>query len=581
MLIARGLEFGYPGVRELALKGVSFEAERGEVLGIVGPIGAGKTTLCMCLAGLAPRITGGESSGELEVAGLDPREEHGAEVARHVGLIFEDFSAQITQVKVIDEVMTPLLNRGVSLEEAEVRARELLERVGLGGLDPEKKRTWELSGGQQQRVALAATLSMEPDVLILDSATGMLDPEGKEEVRGIIQDLAGETTLIVVENDSDFLVDLADRVLVLHDGRVAACGPTGEVFRDDALLERTGGVGPPVALRVARALDLGASPLTADEFRKVVGRVGDGAGEARKNGRALGRVLRSGFGEPVVRVEGAACRYGDGTTAIQGVDLAVRGGEVHAIVGGNGAGKTTLAKMIVGLYKPAEGRVLVGDTDTREVSAADLMWKIGTTFQNPDDQISERTVAEEIAFPLQRRRYERAGLFRRRKLYDDAYVERHVAEACRLTGLEEDLLPCDPSMLPSGLRRLVTMTEALALDPEVLVLDEPRVGLDAAARRRLVEAIGRLKEAGKAVVIIEHDIDLVCEVSDTATVLNRGRVMLQGPIHEVFAPRNRERLAELYLRPPRAAVLAESVGLGDALTAEDLAERLIYAKEAN
>lgn len=140
------------------------------------------------------------------------------------------------------------------------------------------------------------------------------------------------------------------------------------------------------------------------------------------------------------------------------------------------------------------------------------------------------------------------------------------------------MLGRDPSLLPGGQRRLVTTAEALVLDPSVLVLDEPRVGLDAASRQRLAGTITSLQKMGKAMVLIEHDMDLVCMLADTATVLNRGRVALQGPVREVFAQKNWDLLSEMYLQPPRAARLASSVG-ADALTAEDLAQKLSRARE--
>jgi energy-coupling factor transport system ATP-binding protein len=593
VLKAADLTFCYsgmnPGEKVIALKGVSFAVERGEVLGILGPIGAGKTTLCMSLAGFAPRLTGGELTGEISVAGLDPREASNAEVAHHVGYVFEDYSAQITQVKVIDEAMAPLLNRGVEPEEAETRARMMLERVGLGAIDADRKRTWELSGGQQQRVAIAATLAVDPEAIIFDSATGMLDPEGKEEVRSIMAELAGEKTLVVVENDADFVVGLADRLLVLDGGTVCASGPSEEILRDGDVLSRAG-VDPPVALRFARALGLEQSPLTVEEAARYIGGIdvksaymngkanGNSQVFGRKAGGPGGSLDDNGFGEPVVRVEGATFRYPDGTVAVEDVNLVVRRGEAHALIGGNGAGKTTLAKMIFGVNKPSEGKVTVAGVDTRETTATDLAWKVGTAFQNPDEQISERTVAEEIAFPLKCRRYERTGWFKKRELFDEARIAERVKRARELSELEDELLGHDPSLMPGGQRRLVTATSALVLDPDVVVLDEPRVGLDAESRRKIERMIGRLREMGKAVILIDHDMDLICEVADTVTVLNQGRVALHGPTEEVFAKRNWDTLAEMYIRPPRAALLADMLDL-DALSFDELGSRLVAVGE--
>lgn len=571
MVSASSLAFCYPGVEEKALAGISFDVGRGEVLGIVGQVGAGKTTLCMSLAGLVPRITGGDSTGDLEVAGVDPRKAPAVEMARRVGLVFEDYSAQLTQIRVLDEVMAPQLNRGVPRDEAETRAHELLERVGLRDARLECKRTWELSGGQQQRIAIAATLSMQPEVLVLDNVTGMLDPQGKEEVRRIIADLAGSTTLVVVENDADFLLGIADRLLVLVGGEVIALGPTEEILSDEPILSLAG-VDAPVSLDVARALGLPNAPLTAEEFERAVGRVRAPARESRSD--------RLGSGEVLVCVEGATYRYPDGTTALDDVDLKVRGGEVRALIGGNGSGKTTLAKLVVGLLRAAEGRVLVDGADTLRERVVDLAWRVGIAFQNPDEQISERSVADELRFPLQRRRYKRTGLFRKQERYDDAYVDAHVARARELAGLEGELLNCDPSLLPLGRRRLVTTSEALVLDPSVVVLDEPGVSLDAASRRRIARTVRRLREAGKAVILIEHDMDLICEVADTVTVLERGRVVLEGTTREVFAEDNWRLLAGLHIRPPRAARLGRQVGV-DALTPGELVAVLSSVRETS
>ncbi|BBL80932.1 hypothetical protein RxyAA322_27860 [Rubrobacter xylanophilus] len=146
--------------------------------------------------------------------------------------------------------------------------------------------------------------------------------------------------------------------------------------------------------------------------------------------------------------------------------------------------------------------------------------------------------------------------------------------------LEDELLGCDPSLMPGGQRRLVTATSALVLDPDVVVLDEPWVGLDAASRRKIERMIERLRKGGKAVVLIDHDMDLICEVADTVTVLNEGRVALHGPTGEVFARKNWDTLAEMYIRPSRAALLAEMVGL-DALSFEELGSKLVAAGDAS
>jgi energy-coupling factor transport system ATP-binding protein len=570
---AKNFTFTYPGAKQCALNGVSFDVERGEVLGIIGPVGAGKTTLCMAMAGLAPRILGGEAHGQLTVSDGDGYEAPSDEQKRRIGMVFEDHTAQLTQLKVLDEVMTPLINHGVSERDAEEWAREMLDMVGLGREGFAKKWVWDLSGGQQQRLAIAATLALDPQVLILDAVMDKLDPQGQEQVRDIIAELSSEKTLVVVEQNIDLLVQVVDRLLVLADGKVIAQGTLEEILRNDELLARAD-VEPPVSLRVARARGWSEVPLTLEQFERAIDPVKPHDHEriqgllTRRPEKAEDRLV-----EPLVRVEGVTYCYPDGTKALDNVTIAVRAGEVHAVIGSSGSGKTTLLKHIVGLLEPTKGHVAVQGEDTREKSVANWALTVGTVLQNPDEQISERTVRDELAFPLKQRQHEKTGLFRKRQRYGDDHIETQVAHACELVGIEQDLLDRDPILLPRGHRKLVTIAEALTLDPQVLLLDEPTVGLGAASRQHIRQLIARLSEIGKTVLLAENDVDFIAEVADTVTVLDQGHVALHGPVRAVFEEENWDRLAELHLRPPHATQLARHLGMS-ALTCDELVSQL-------
>lgn len=557
------LQYGTQHGETVALDDVSFTVDDGDVLGVVGPVESGKTSLAMSLAGFAPDVTGGWSDGELEVAGHDPRED---DDGTRIGMVFEDYNAQLTQIRVIDEVLVPLLNRGFDRDAAYTRAGDLLEKVRLDGYG--EKRTWELSGGEQQRVAIAAVLAADPDALVFDTATDMLDPRGREHVSNLIASLAGEMTLVVTVDDPQELVGLADDVLVLDDGEVASFGPAEEVLRDHALFESVG-VTPPVCLRAAEALDVDADPLTSDEFADALGSATHkpvAADGAAKQPRADGA-----FGDPVIEAEGLVYEYSSEERAIDEVDLTVHGGEVHAIVGGNGAGKTTLSKLLVGLHQPDAGAVHVADERTDGRSAAAVGEDIALAFQDPDEQLSKRTVEQEVRFPLEERQYDTSGWlpFSKEKRFDDEYIDQRVEEVLDVTGVDEELRDADPTKLPQGDRRLVALAAALAPDPDAVVLDEPTAGLDADGYEHVRETVDRLTAAGKGVVLVEHDMDFVCEVADRVTLLDDGAVARRGTPDDVFAKTHWDDLRERYLRPPRAARLADRVGL-DALTFDEL-----------
>jgi len=266
------------------------------------------------------------------------------------------------------------------------------------------------------------------------------------------------------------------------------------------------------------------------------------------------------FGEPIVRIEDVSYCYSGGEKAIDGLNLVVRAGEVHALIGPSGAGKTTTTKLVNGLIAPSQGRVWVGDEEiTGNTDIRKLASKVATVFENPDVMISERYVKDEIAFPLKQRQHQ-GGWFSRQKCYDDNYIDNQVSQTCKMVGINEELLDRDPILLPYGQRKLVTIAEALTLNPEVLLLDEPIIGLGASARHTIRHTIQQVSEQGKAVLLVSNDIDFVAEVADTVTILNQGKVVVQDALHTVFNEDNWQRLGELNIYPPRSTQLARRFG---------------------
>lgn len=588
---AKNFSFSYPGVEEKAIDGVSFEIEPNEVVGLIGPLGAGKTTLCMAIAGVAPSVIGGDISGELTVAYQRRHEESGMANTGKVGMVFENFGSQLVQLKVLAEVMTPLRNRGFSEQEAKDRARELLRKVGLDE-DMEDEQLWDLSQGEQQRVAVAATLAMDPPILIFDTVTDKLDPAAQEKIRSVIKAQAdGKKTAIVVERDPHLLREIADRIIVLVNGKIIAQGKTDEILSNYDLLSQAD-IEPTASLRVARALGIPGSPLTFEQFEQAAGQANlAGNGQEQRHSfsnpivRDLGlRYIESDgnkrshtskqFGKPIVRIEDVTYCYSKGTKAIEDINIIIHAGEVHALLGSSGAGKSTTTKLVNGLIAPSEGKVWVCDEEiTKNTDIGDLALKVATVFQSPDVVISERTVKEEIAFPLKQRQYQRKGWFSRQKCYDDDYIENQVSHSCELVGIDENLLDRDPTLLPYGQRKLITIAEALTLDPQVLLLDEPIIGLEASARHKIKQAIDQFSQQGKAVLLVSNDIDFVAEVADTVTILDRGRVLMQGALHEVFRKDNWQRLDQMQIYPPRSTQLAHRFGK-NALSCDELVSAL-------
>lgn len=581
--------FYYPATEEATIESVSFEFKQGEVIGIIGPLAAGKTTLCMAIADFAPRIVGGDFEGSLSVdnrkLGSDKRKQD-----RQVGMVFEDYSAQLVQIKVLDEVTTPLINNGKSQEDAENRARELLEKVGLGtGEEIEKTRIWELSGGQQQRLAIAATLAIDPTILILDSVIDKLDASGQSQVKSIVSELCGDKTQVIVEQDIDILVQCADRILVLIDGEIVADGKPQEILQNEELLSRAD-IDIPVSLRVAKALGLSEMPLTPEDFPQdfidkssnqnyssnyitIEPRSYKFEKQQQEPEPEQENQKSANFGQILVKVEDISYSYSDENQTLEDINIEIRAGEIHALIGHSGAGKTTVVKHIAGLLSPSGGKVTVCDTNINEKTVPELGLTIGTVFQNPDEQISEKTVREEIAFPLKQRQYQRKGLFSREKQYEDDHISEQLSRVCELVGIDEKILDKDPILLSRGQRKLVTIAAALIVDPKVLILDEPTVGLSASSRRQIAQLLSKVCEMGKAVLLVSNNIDFVCEIADTITVLKQGKIQLQGAVNELFAADNWERLEEMDVHLPAAAKLAKRLGI-NAFTCDQLISKL-------
>lgn len=581
---AKNFTFTYPGSDESVLNDVSLEIKEGEILGVIGPLGAGKTTLGMAIAGLAPSITGGETSGELDVntnhqIEKPPEENHEQnQNNRRVGMVFEDYQAQLVQLKVLEEVRVPLLNYGASEEEAIHQARQLLDKVGLSDIE-DNRRIWDLSGGQQQQLAIAATLGIDPQILILDNVMDKLDPNGQEQVRRVIIDLCrNHKTIVLVEQDPNFLLQNVNRLLVLVDGKVIAEGTPDEILRNEDLLS-CADIESPISLRVARALGLSESPLTLKEFQQAyrnshIQRLSSLTVKKDRHFSAESSLVQDKFGDLVVCMKNVTFSYsGDSSKELKDVSISIHEGEVHALVGRSGGGKTTIVKHLAGLVKPNEGKVTVCNVDTREKSVPELGLIVGTVLQNPDEQLSEKTVKNEIAFPLKQRQYERTGLFSRSKRYDDDYIENQVSQVCELVGIGKDMLDCDPLLLPRGQRKLVTIAEALVVDPKVLLLDEPIIGVGATSRQKIAQMLASLRKQGKAVLLVSHNVNFVTEVADTVTILDQGRIILQGPLQQVFAEEHWSRLSELHIEPPRAALLARHLNV-NAWTCDELVSQL-------
>jgi energy-coupling factor transport system ATP-binding protein len=550
------LSFAYRGANKKALENVSLEIMEGDFVTWMGHTGAGKSTLMYCLNALIPSFVRGKLEGKALVLGKDISQSNVAEMSGEVGLVFQDFEAQLFSTNVELEIAFGLENMGVPRDEMKRIIDELLPLVRLEGLRDREPST--LSGGQKQRLAIASVLAMGPRLLAMDEPTTDLDPIGKWEVLQLAKRLRGRgMTMILIEHETEEALD-SEKVVLLKEGRVLGEGPPAEILSDCQLLKEAGVAPLPVAEFFSKLPERpagGKLPLTVEEavseFKRRL-KLRPSAVQVLEEKE--GEIKRGG--EPALKLEGVHYRYPLGVEALRGIDLEIKEGEFVAIIGQNGSGKTTLVKQFNGLLRPTSGRVEVFGRDVGELSPRERAEMVGYVFQNPDHQIFASTVFDEVAFGPRN-----FGL-------SEKEVKENVEEALEavnLIGYEDE----DPFLLTKGERQRVAVASVLAVKPRVLILDEPTTGLDYLQQRSMMEMVCSLNRKGHTILIVTHSMPTVAHYAHRTIVLDGGKVLMDDTTRKVFAREGE--LEEVFLRPPQIVRFGNRLGITP-LTVDEMLE---------
>ena len=580
MIDCRGVSFSYDGVTP-ALDGIDLNIEDGEFFCILGGNGSGKSTFAKHLNALLQ-----PDAGAVRINGMDASDpELVYDIRSTAGMVFQNPDDQLVATLVEDDVAFGPENLGVPSAQIAQRVREALKGVGLVGF--ERHETHALSGGQKQRVALAGVLAMEPRVLILDEASSMLDPRGRKGLMKVCRALRDRgMTIVMITHVMEEAAE-ADRVAVFRAGRVAMLGAPEEILtRADELAQLN--LDMPASCCLGRALRAKGVPVCAQvreadmvaEIAQVYAeRSGaDVAGRpSASDSRVLDHASSAADGmvasEPVIEISHLSHSYSlsarerrrwrkrsttVGTSgkqalwgsdpnspwALRDVSLTVRRGEFLGLAGHTGSGKSTLVQHLNGLIRPQEGSVCALGLDlSSKKGAAAVKAKVGVVFQYPERQLFAETVAQDVAFGP-----------RNLGLPQDEVVRR-VATSLARVGLDLAAIgDKSPFELSGGQQRRVAFAGVLAMEPEVLVLDEPMAGLDPAARRDFLELIDRLHREGLTVVMVSHSMDDLANCCDRIVVMNEGAVFAEGTPAQVFAHANE--LKDIGLGVPAAQRMA-------------------------
>ena len=526
----------------LAVDHVSVAAEKGSHIAILGRNGSGKSTLARLINALEL-----PSSGTVIVSGMHTDDdEHVWDIRTICGMVFQNPDNQIVGTTVEEDVAFGPENLGYPPKKIRESVDEALRFVGLA--DVPDRAPHLLSGGQKQKLAIAGILAMHPHCLILDEATSMLDPNSRSEFMALIDRLIREeqmTVINITHNMEEVLA--ADRAYVMDDGHIVISGTPAEIF-DKVHLIKSLGLDVPthteIAHLIADRLGMPLFPLEASSeegAENAVARLLHSASrdKLREAREKLPQPTRNGSPvipvpdrpdlqpESVISVRNLTCVFGSGTPmaqkALDDVSFDVHKGELLGIIGQSGSGKSTLIQHLNGLLRAQSGTVtVIGLNASVNADIRRIRQKVGLLFQYPEHQLFEETVFQDIAFGPRR-----MGL-------DPIVIEQNVLSAARIVGLTDDELERSPFELSGGQKRRAAIAGVLAMNPEILVLDEPAAGLDPAGRDEILGYAARLRDMGVTVLLVSHSMEDIARLCDRVLVLADGRVHAIGTAAEIF-----------------------------------------------
>jgi len=522
---------------EKALNNLNLEIEKGQFVVIMGPSGAGKSTLANSLNGLIPNFIRGKYEGNVVVGEMPVKETGVSKMAKKIGLVFQDFEAQLFSTNAKLEIAFGPENFGIDREKIEEIIKDVLRVVDLESFGERHPAT--LSGGQKQRLAIGSVLASQPDIICMDEPTTDLDPLGKLQIFKIANNLHEneDFTLVIIEHETEEALH-ADRIVVMKDGKIIEDGKPKDILKKVDTYESLGLMPLQIPLFFKRAFKTEENelPLTVEDgiklFKENNLKIDDDLYK-----QLLDKDIKreNGYGETVLKVSDLKHTYPGGVEVLKGIDLELKKGEFLAILGHNGSGKTTLVRHFNGLLAPTEGNVLVNGLNTRENSIYEIGKHIGYVFQNPDHQIFADTVYEEVAFSPKIRGCKEDEIKQRVK---------QALESVALTGYEE----ADPFMLSKGERQRVAVAAVLSAQPQIIILDEPTTGLDYAEQRQMMELIKKLNEEGHTIIIITHTMWVAAEYAHKVAAIRSGEIMKFGKTRDVF--KEEEELLKSYLKTP-------------------------------
>ncbi len=544
----RGLTFTYPGAREATLRNVNVTFGEGDFIALVGNNGCGKSTLCKTLNGLIPHFIVGDMSGQVLVDGRDTKELEIGTLAAKVGYVYQDFENQIVCPTVREDASYACLN--YAMKDYQEKGRKALTVCGLSSKISDY--VWQLSGGQKHLLALAGMAALSPDILILDEPIAQLDPAHADGIYEVLKKLNEKynKTIIVIEHHTEYIARYCRNVVLLKNGTVKWKLPAEEAMRRVDELQESNIFPPQVTIAANRMVKEGilpeetVLPVSIQEGKEIFGPWIKEKDQKRRNSEVKKKdEVMASFQNITVRYRSVK---GEAPKILDDFSLDIRKGEKIALIGSNGAGKSTMLKLLMGLVHPESGTVKVKGKPVRNMSKEELGHTMSLVYQNPEEMFIKDSIRKDIEYAMKVRKIEN-------------YQER-TEELLAMFRLS-DLADRDGRLLSGGQMRRASLAIGIALNPEMLLLDEPTANLDIATRREIMRTLQMLKGITDTVIIATHDMQLVCDWAERIIVLSAGYVIADGPREQVFSDMYVR--GQVGIRPPQIYDMGRGLGIVD------------------
>ena len=546
MISFKNFSFKYNNVVDKTLKNIDITINKGEKVLIVGPSGSGKSTLSHCINGLIPFSYSGEIEGELIIDNIKPYEKSLSDVSKKVGTIMQDQDSQFIGLSVGEDVAFNFENDAIPVKEMKVKVVNALELVSM--VDFINHSPYELSGGQKQRVSLAGVLGNDAEILLFDEPLANLDPASGKEVMELVNSIHEKTnkTIIIVEHRiEDVLEQAFDKVIVIDRGEVKAIGTPDDILKSDILSKS--GLREPLYVSAMKYANCNLDKINnlrdfnnLDEDSKE--KIKNWFNNESKNIS----MKNNNKEEKILEVRNLTFSHDKNKNTLENVSFHLNKGEILAVLGNNGAGKSTLCRVITGILKSKEGNIFLKDECIDSWSISKRCSSIGYVMQNPNQMISQHMIKDEIALGLKCRGYSKEE------------IDTKVEEVLKICGLYP-YRNWPVTALSYGQKKRVTIASILAINPDVIILDEPTAGQDHKHYTEFMEFIKTLANKGISIILITHDMQLTLEYCDRAMVLSAGKKIANNKPSCILTDENIIKQANL--KETSLSTLAKAIGM--------------------